>query len=122
MGLKICTNCNQSKPLSEFYQRKDRKNGHNLCKVCFNRYTIERWIKRKIDAITYKGSKCQDCSINYPEYPYAVFEFHHRKPSEKDVDWSTLKLRSDKAIKHELDKCDLLCANCHRIRHHNNHV
>ena len=70
-------------------------------------------------AIKYKGSKCNDCEIYFPDYPYVIFDFHHLNPKEKDFDWSKLKLRSESNIKLELDKCVLLCSNCHRIRHHN---
>lgn len=51
---------------------------------------------------------------------YVIFDFHHLNPSEKDVDWSKLRLKSDESIKNELNKCVLLCSNCHRKRHHLN--
>jgi hypothetical protein len=118
MESKICTKCNESKLITEFYVQKGRDNGQSKCKVCFNEYCIERWIKRKISAIEYKGSECVDCKISYPETPYVVFDFHHLDPSKKDVGWQKLRLRSWDKIKLELDKCDLLCSNCHRIRHY----
>jgi hypothetical protein len=114
---KICIKCKLQKPTGEFYQKSDRKNGSSFCKKCFNSYCSERWIKTKIKAIEYKGSKCQDCSISYPQTDYCVFDFHHRNPSEKDVDWKELRKRSWNKIIFELDKCDLLCSNCHRLKH-----
>lgn len=119
MNSKICPTCQEEKDISEFYQKKDRKNGSSSCKSCFNRYCVERSIQKKIDAIIYKGSKCNDCGNSYPEYPYVIFDFHHKNPTEKDFDWSKLRLKSKNTIIKELDKCDLLCSNCHRIRHHN---
>ena len=116
METKICSTCNEEKLLSEFYSTKNKI--QTLCKKCFNIYCVDRWIKKKIDAIVYKGSCCVDCSISYPEQPYVIFDFHHLEPTKKDVDWSKLRLRSDESIKNELDKCILLCANCHRKRHH----
>src|ERR1044072_4247109 len=104
---RSCCNCGESKP-DRFYR------AYNLCKTCFNRYCIQRWIRRKLDAIAYKGGRCQRCSY---DRHYAALEFHHRDPSAKDVQWSKLRLRSWKAILAELDKCDLLCANCHREVH-----
>jgi hypothetical protein len=119
METKICTSCNEEKSVTEFYQQNDRPSKQSKCKVCFNKYCSERWIKTKIKAIEYKGGKCLDCSNSYPKSPYVIFDFHHRDPSQKDVEWTHLRKRSwDKIIK-ELDKCDLLCSNCHRIRHHN---
>lgn len=113
--MRICSKCKQNKNELEFYQNSKRK--ATYCKKCFNLYTVNRWIKRKIEAIQYKGCKCIDCGISYPNYPYQVFDFHHINPTEKDYEWDKLRLKSDKTIKEELDKCVLLCANCHRIRH-----
>lgn len=114
---KCCTKCKIEKPIEEFYQKSDRKNGSSFCRKCFNSYCSDRWIKAKQKAIEYKGSKCQDCSISYPETDHCVFDFHHRNPNEKDVDWKKLRLRSWDKIVFEVDKCDLLCSNCHRLRH-----
>lgn len=119
METKLCPSCNENKNLCEFYTQNDRKNGSHICKKCFNKYVGERWVQTKIKAIHYKGSKCCDCGLSYPEMPYVIFDFHHLNPSEKDVDWGKLRKRSWDKITFELDKCDLLCSNCHRIRHHN---
>lgn len=116
---KICSCCQEEKELSEFYFQKDRKNGASKCKVCHNKYCIERWVNRKKESIKYKGSECIDCGKSYPSEPYVIFDFHHLNPNEKDVDWGKLRLRSWNKIKNELDKCVLLCSNCHRKRHHN---
>lgn len=119
---KICTGCNAEKEISEFYKRADRKNGYSSCKSCFSKYCIERWQERKIKAIEYKGGECVDCHLSHPQYPAAIFEFHHLDPNQKDTDWTKLRLTSWEKIKTELDKCVLLCANCHRIRHHNEYI
>jgi Fe-S-cluster-containing hydrogenase component 2 len=118
MEIKTCTSCNEDKLLTEFYQQKDRKNGYSKCKQCHNKYCIQRWINRKIEAINYKGNSCVDCGTTYPKVPYVIFDFHHLNPTQKDVDWDKLRLRSWSKITYELDKCALLCSNCHRIRHH----
>lgn len=118
MEKKICTSCNEEKLISEFYERKNRKTGSSLCRKCFNKYCTNRWIQRKIQAIEYKGNSCVDCKISYPNAPYVIFDFHHLDPEQKDTDWTKLRLRSWDKIVIELDKCDLLCSNCHRIRHH----
>lgn len=121
MEKKICTKCNTEKPSSEFYQTKSKRKGQAYCKRCFNDYVMNRWIKRKIDAIIYLGSKCKNCEIAYPDYPYVVFDFHHLDPKQKDFDWDQLKLQSKETIFNELNKCILLCSNCHRIKHHEIH-
>ena len=66
-------------------------------------------------AITYKGGKCQNCG--YSRCADAL-EFHHTNPSQKDFNISNKgHTRSWKRVKEELDKCVMLCANCHREIH-----
>ena len=119
MENKICTSCGLEKSIDNFYKRPNRKTqSHSMCKRCFNNYCSDRWIQKKIDAISYKGSECVDCHLKYPDEPYVIFDFHHTNPENKDVDWGKLRLKSPKKIYEELDKCDLLCSNCHRKRHY----
>ena len=115
---KQCTDCRERKPLVDFYKSSTHSFGVMCyCKSCFNNRAIQRWINRKIDAIKYKGSQCQRCKLHLKNSHYAVFEFHHTDPIEKESNWTKLRLKSWTAIKKELDKCLLLCANCHRIIH-----
>ena len=66
-------------------------------------------------AIAYKGGRCEACS--YDRCPDA-FEFHHLDPAQKDFAISAKGYtRSWTRVKMELDKCRLLCANCHREAH-----
>lgn len=117
METKYCSKCNSEKSLDEFYTQNDRPNGSAYCKSCCNKYSIQRWIQRKIEAIQYKGGKCVDCGLSHPENHYSIFEFHHLIPAQKEMSWTKLRLHPIEKIKQELDKCDLLCANCHRVRH-----
>lgn len=71
--------------------------------------------KIKQMAIEYKGGKCLFCG--YHKYPGAL-EFHHIGNDDKDFGLSTKGLtRSWKRTKEELEKCVLVCANCHRELH-----
>ena len=70
--------------------------------------------KHKIQAIEYLGGSCFDCKGKFIP---ACYDFHHLDPSIKDKEIAKLMSRSFENIKIELDKCVLLCANCHRIRH-----
>ncbi len=93
------------------------------CEECSNEYwkiqharqMRERSRLRKLEAIQYLGDKCYDCSFKF--HP-AVYEFHHLNPKEKDMDGSDFLQRKREIMYDELVKCVLLCANCHRIRHH----
>lgn len=78
------------------------------------RYQIARWTRIKIKAVAHKGGVCVACRV---AYPYPAMQFHHRDPEQKDVQWVKLRLRSWEKIVAELDKCDLMCANCHAIHH-----
>jgi hypothetical protein len=40
MENKICTLCNEEKPITDFYQQKDRKTGSSQCRQCFNQYCV----------------------------------------------------------------------------------
>ena len=75
-----------------------------------------REIKQK--AVNYKGGKCAICG--YDRYLGAL-EFHHTDPKEKDFTLGrrgvSRKTTWEKEVRPELDKCILLCANCHRETH-----
>lgn len=75
---------------------------------------IFRWRRIKQQAIDYKGGCCESCGFNM--HP-AALQFHHTDPLTKDVSWDKLRLRAWNKIQTELDKCQLLCANCHAIVH-----
>lgn len=81
------------------------------------RNQVERWKKRKIEAITYKGGACSKCG--YSKY-YGALHFHHRDPSTKEASWNKIRLWPWDKVLTELDKCDLLCANCHAEEHLSN--
>lgn len=69
----------------------------------------------KLRCCEYKGGRCADCG--YADLQYLdVFDFHHLDPNEKDFSLGGTK-RSWSKIEPELDKCVMLCARCHRIRH-----
>jgi len=116
LRLKTCGRCGVAKSVDQFYRKPRRKRGgwQRYCKPCHNAYSIERFRQRKRDAVAYLGGQCADCGLAYPD---AVFEFHHRDPLAKEFSFTKLRGRAWKTITTELDKCDLLCANCHRTRH-----
>lgn len=71
--------------------------------------------KIKEELVAYKGGSCERCG--YDRYIGAL-EFHHKDPSEKDFALAKKgATRSIEILKKEVDKCNLLCANCHREVH-----
>lgn len=61
-----------------------------------------------------RENPCKDCGQQYPFY---VMEFDHREGEEKvDAIANLAANGSLKALLAELEKCDVVCANCHRAR------
>ena len=105
----------ENKSLSDFYNRRGKSGSSCYCKICSNDQALDRQRKFKIDCIEYKGGCCSLCG--YKKYIGAL-EFHHKNPSEKDFTIANQKkTKFDDRIKKELDKCILVCANCHREIH-----
>ncbi len=115
---KFCSRCKKDCPIEEFYQRRGNPHGGVYCKSCTSDQTLERMQNLKRQMVQYKGGECVRCG--YKKY-FGALEFHHLNPSEKDFNPSSLKrYRFDDRIKNELDKCILVCSNCHREIHHEN--
>ena len=116
--MKTCTTCGTVKKLSEFHNNKTASDGkYGSCKKCRNTKAIEKGRKNKVKAILHKGGKCSCCNINYDGSNGAIFDFHHLNPNEKEVDPAHIMKSSWESIKEEIDKCVLLCSNCHRLTH-----
>ena len=61
-----------------------------------------------------KNTTCMDCGIKYPSY---VMDFDHRNQEKKNGSMNQVINRGSwKKLKEEIDKCDVVCANCHRER------
>jgi hypothetical protein len=115
-----CPQCNKIKPVDCFYVRADRPNkkAHSYCKECHNKKCVLRQKDVKQQCVDYLGGKCYVCEYNKCN---SALEFHHKEPDKKDfaLALASYKNCSFKAMKAELDKCVLLCANCHREVHAN---
>jgi 5-methylcytosine-specific restriction endonuclease McrA len=118
---KTCKKCLQNKELSEFYKHTQKgKNGqvwdyyNSYCKFCRLEYSANRSVSVKQQAIDYLGGKCVDCGL--VDDP-CVYDFHHLDPSKKDFSFGKRGGISLEKMKPELDKCVLLCSNCHRKKH-----
>jgi predicted transcriptional regulator len=118
---KKCPKCGYLKSKNSFYKRrcKERRGEPSgYCKKCSNRYHTDRVKRVKEKMVMYKGGSCMRCNLKLNDYNYVVFEFHHRTPKDKPENFNKIKYMKWSVIKKEIDKCDLLCANCHRIVHH----
>lgn len=114
--MKKCTRCEFEKPLTDFYSKGKKDSGklQSECKVCFNKRTMERYERRAEYLVSIKGGGCKLCGYN--KCP-AALEFHHLDPAEKEFQINKRWSMSDEKLLKELDKCVLLCSNCHREVH-----
>lgn len=95
------------------YSEKHNSSGHrkNLCGCC---RTVLNQKRKKAKAIAYKGGACQICGYSQST---AALCFHHRNPDEKYDSISRIYSMKWEVLRAELDKCDLLCLNCHAEKH-----
>jgi len=63
------------------------------------------------------GKRCRLCGISH--LPIYCYDFHHIYDKDFNISWAINKGLPVEAIKDELDKCVVLCSNCHREVHHN---
>jgi hypothetical protein len=136
--MKKCSKCGILKPLNEFYKDNwDNRRSHRAnCMSCVRKRQKQRYNdgggklllklkmmcrKNKRKSIEYKGGRCVDCVKEGRDgiFSECAYCFHHTDPTEKEYGISTLMSRKTwKSITGELDKCVLLCLNCHSIRHY----
>ena len=93
---------------------KKHVNGVSRIKKISNSESVILWRKRtKKKLIDYKGGKCEICGYNKCD---SALQFHHKNPNEKDFSISGKSLSFDR-LKDEVDKCMLVCSNCHAEIH-----
>lgn len=89
------------------------------CQNCSDSHNIHRKRSRKVMAVKSRGGKCECCG--YESIYMSVYHFHHKNPAEKEVEHSLFG-KTMEVIEIELAKCEMLCANCHAIRHEQERV
>ena len=90
------------------------------CADCSKKYSEEltsRARNHKQMAVSLLGGKCNRCGFTNDNL--SVFDFHHKDPELKEhhIGRHLLKRKNWKDIEPEILKCELLCANCHRLEH-----
>lgn len=110
-GFKKCPICKEDHPLENFFVKKNGRL-YSYCKKCWLEITKKGNTKRKQEAVDYLGGKCVRCGYGKC---LAALEFHHKDPEKKD--FAISRRWSFEKIKNELDKCELVCSNCHKEIH-----
>lgn len=74
---------------------------------------------KKISLIELKGNKCKECGVEHNGKNASMFDFHHIDPKEKKFNLGLNSLQNIAFSKclEEVEKCELLCSNCHRLLH-----
>lgn len=132
--MKTCAKCKQDKELSEFsFRYKNRNILQSVCKPCKREIDNNDYQRegRKISlrkAQTTQRAKTKEFIDNYKrthpcvkcgESRFYVLDFHHTGSNKSyNIGESKTKGKSIYTVQEELDKCILLCANCHRELHH----
>ncbi len=114
-GPRECRDCLVAKPASAFYRGIG-----SICYPCRvirnNQSNLRRGRLLKLQAIIARGGKCQDCEIDLTDHP-EIADFDHRPDEPRTTTMpSRLAKRNRPAFIAELARCDIVCANCHRIR------
>lgn len=130
--MKICCRCKKEKPLSEFNRKSSNKDGlERYCKECHREKNRNHYVANKE---TYKESarkfkhqkrewyqelkqtlKCESCG----EDKHWRLSFHHKDDNKEDsVSQMVIKNRSKEIILEEIEKCQVLCHNCHSDVHY----
>lgn len=90
------------------------KDGVWRCTLCRTERVENHRRKRKKLLVDMKGGKCERCGY---DKCIDALEFHHLNPQEKDFGLSDGRTRSFSRVKEELNKCILVCSNCHKEIH-----
>lgn len=118
--MKACKGCGVEKPLSDYYANRGMADGHvNWCKPCMIARHGEKKRKRARELRAYVQAikverGCADCGYN--ANPVAL-DFDHLPGAIKVDRLAVLSCSNALHVIHaEIDKCEVVCANCHRIR------
>ena len=125
--------CKQDVPVEEFVKNKFRKEGlQSRCKKCDCEYKASKY-KEKREELILKAKHKREAKVQWMreyrqtqhcvkcgESRWYVLDFHHRDPNEKELSVAEMLMRGfgiERMMK-EIDKCDVVCANCHREIHY----
>jgi len=120
---RVCHRCKVEQPIDQFYieaeARASIRHGKKRkmpCRKCQQKYAAERRAPRQAIADKIKmDAGCMDCGLR-PKYAQ-VLEFDHRPDEIKLFHVSDrISTGTMEDMLAEIAKCDVVCANCHRIR------
>lgn len=124
METKKCVNCKEELEISHFW-KGEKQNG----KIYYDSHCIKcmsirsKFIKRNCKELCLKYKNTYECSKCGYNKCFAALEFHHINPEEKDIKISSFNtITLTVKMKKELDKCIVVCSNCHRELHFEDNI
>ena len=106
--MRICNVCKEEKEDDNFlFRNKEKGTKHSAGSLCYK--DIRDWYHEIKSSL-----KCQECGFSHP----AALDFHHIGKKESEVS-NIIKSCNNERILEEIEKCIVLCSNCHRIHHFN---
>ena len=114
---KICSKCNKELPIEDFnFRDKIRNIRRAECKYCHSQNSKNKYYRNKQILNTIKSQgKCEKCGY---DRCLEVLEYHHKEPEFKINGVSKLTTHYNLQVGlNEIEKCILLCSNCHREFH-----
>ena len=118
METKICTKCKRELPIDQFnWRNKSKGTRRSECKFCHSEYMKQRYQSKK-EIIQDLKSKCA-CAKCGDTRGY-VLDYHHIDPSikEEGIARMTSNNYNLEKVFTEIEKCAVLCSNCHRELHY----
>lgn len=124
---RSCRSCGVTKSLGEFVgSTRSRMGRTRECKACASHRTLTHkrrdhpdgyrppgWKEREVLRDAAKDQPCADCGQSYP---LPIMEFDHVRGTKVANVSAMVAGGTTKAFLAELAKCDVVCANCHRMR------
>lgn len=95
-------------------RRRELAKGHNVDRAAQATARKRYYAKRDAVIAAAKAVPCADCGR---EFPSRAMDFHHPDGTEKDFGIGRTRSRSVARLQAEIEKCVVLCAVCHRLRH-----
>ena len=95
---------------------KYKQNQIQLCNICKRK---SKRLAYRISAANYKNNECEICGLKRNTIDdLEIFDFHHIDKINKSFELGdNIESKKWEIVKQELDKCMMLCANCHRKQH-----
>lgn len=118
LNIGYSTLCKYIKDYGIKHNSRKKRDGPTFNRLAYqSAKMIETRQSNKVKLLEYKGGmKCVRCGFD--EQIPDCYAFHHRDPLQKDKNWVNWRSQPLEKSKKEIDKCDVLCHNCHSIVHY----